>query len=282
MRVKELAEWAGTTVRTVRHYHHLGLLEVPGTVRGQRDYTMAHLARLLRIRWLVEGGVPLSQVKEILAAEPDGQSRDAIHHDLQAVRDGVVAEQQKLAHRLERLDELLDRVKNGEKLGPAPSEVSQFYDEVARRLTRLGREPRVVQVERQMITVMAAHGLVPPSTKAFLAALDEEDLDACARQIIGFDDLRRASGDEGRRQAHELAQGTVALALKHKQHVLRVLSDLPDGAVGRTVWALVRALALIGYPHPVQIEFSNQVMALLHQDQELSAVLPRWGEESRW
>ena len=52
MRVKELAQIAGTTPRAVRHYHHLGLLEIPPTVRGRREYGVEHVVRLLRIRWL--------------------------------------------------------------------------------------------------------------------------------------------------------------------------------------------------------------------------------------
>ena len=48
MRVTKIADLAGTTPRAVRHYHRLGLLEVPPTVRGRREYGVGHLARLLR------------------------------------------------------------------------------------------------------------------------------------------------------------------------------------------------------------------------------------------
>ena len=37
MRVTQIADLAGTTPRAVRHYHRLGLLEVPPTVRGRRE-----------------------------------------------------------------------------------------------------------------------------------------------------------------------------------------------------------------------------------------------------
>ena len=46
MHVKELARIAGTTPRAVRYYHHLGLLEIPPTVRGRREYGVEHVARL--------------------------------------------------------------------------------------------------------------------------------------------------------------------------------------------------------------------------------------------
>ena len=61
MRVTQIADLAGTTPRAVRHYHRLGLLSVPPTVRGGREYGVEHLARLLRIRWLADGTDPLMQ-----------------------------------------------------------------------------------------------------------------------------------------------------------------------------------------------------------------------------
>jgi DNA-binding transcriptional MerR regulator len=60
---RELAELAGTTVNTIRHYHRLGLLEEPERrTNGYKEYGVPHLVCLLRIRRLVELGVPLSEV----------------------------------------------------------------------------------------------------------------------------------------------------------------------------------------------------------------------------
>lgn len=59
----ELAELAGTTVNTVRHYHRLGLLDEPDRrYNGYKQYGVPQLVRLLRIRRLAELGVPLSEV----------------------------------------------------------------------------------------------------------------------------------------------------------------------------------------------------------------------------
>ena len=77
MHVKELARIAGTTPRAVRYYHHLGLLEVPPTVRGRREYGVEHVARLLRIRWLADGGLSLTQVAEMLASDTIGTDQDS-------------------------------------------------------------------------------------------------------------------------------------------------------------------------------------------------------------
>lgn len=65
---RELAERAGTTVNTIRHYHRLGLLEEPEReYNGYKQYEVHHLVSLLRIRRLADLGVPLSQIREVRA-----------------------------------------------------------------------------------------------------------------------------------------------------------------------------------------------------------------------
>ncbi|TQS45342.1 MerR family transcriptional regulator [Cryptosporangium phraense] len=60
---RELADLAGTTVNTIRHYHRLGLLDEPERrSNGYKQYGVPHLVCLLRIRRLVELGVPLSDI----------------------------------------------------------------------------------------------------------------------------------------------------------------------------------------------------------------------------
>ena len=49
MRSNDVAKLAGVTVRTLRHYHQLGLLsEPPRRANGYRDYSPADVARVLR------------------------------------------------------------------------------------------------------------------------------------------------------------------------------------------------------------------------------------------
>ncbi|WP_434593360.1 MerR family transcriptional regulator [Brevibacterium sp. 1718] len=63
---QELADLAGTTLRTVRHYHDIGLLPVPPRgANGYKSYGVAHLTLLLRIRRLVDLGAPLSEIREM-------------------------------------------------------------------------------------------------------------------------------------------------------------------------------------------------------------------------
>lgn len=58
-----MAELAGTTLKAVRHYHDIGLLEEPERLpNGYKRYVAHHLVRLLWIRWLVDLGMPLARI----------------------------------------------------------------------------------------------------------------------------------------------------------------------------------------------------------------------------
>lgn len=74
---RELAELAGTSVRTVRHYHDVGLLEQPERgSNGYKRYGVAHLLRVLRIKRLSDLGIPLSRIAEM---GEDGYPRESLH-----------------------------------------------------------------------------------------------------------------------------------------------------------------------------------------------------------
>ena len=61
---------AGVTLKTLRHYHKIGLLDEPARLEnGYRDYGVSHVVRLLRIRQLARLGLPLARIKERLDAE---------------------------------------------------------------------------------------------------------------------------------------------------------------------------------------------------------------------
>ncbi|WP_413755027.1 MerR family transcriptional regulator [Streptomyces sp. MMBL 11-3] len=71
---RELAELAGTTLKTVRHYHRIGLLTEPDRgANGYKHYRVAHLIRLLRIRRLVDLGVALADIPALDASEEDAE-----------------------------------------------------------------------------------------------------------------------------------------------------------------------------------------------------------------
>ena len=70
--IGQLAAYAGVTVKAVRHYHKRGLLEEPPRdSSGYRRYSAQHAIDLVKIKTLADAGVPLSRIKELLAANPD-------------------------------------------------------------------------------------------------------------------------------------------------------------------------------------------------------------------
>ena len=293
MRVTQIADLAGTTPRAVRHYHRLGLLDIPPTVRGRREYGVEHLARLLRIRWLADGGLSLRQVAEILDSDPApaesadsagppgpvGSANDAhrqvVLRDLRAARGTIEAQRRSLDEQARRVDELIARVEAGEALAPVPAALTRFYDAIEARVRALGGDLRALRTERQMMQILGSLGMVPASVVPFVEAFDDAEIDMCARQIIGFSHLTRLHGQEGVAAAHALAERTVELAGRHKELTLAVLDDLPGGAMGRAMWRLTHILSVAGYPHPTQRAFAARLLELLLADPDFATTIRR-------
>lgn len=60
---REMADLAGVSLRAVRHYHDIGLLDEPERrSNGYKQYGVSHLVRLLRIKRLTALGFSLSQI----------------------------------------------------------------------------------------------------------------------------------------------------------------------------------------------------------------------------
>jgi DNA-binding transcriptional MerR regulator len=133
--IGQLAGYAGVTVKAIRHYHRRGLLaEPPRDSSGYRRYSAEHATDLVKIKALAEAGVPLSRIKELLAADPD-QFAAAI-----AEIDRTL---QQRAEHLQRTRERIARLSAGDRLFVS-AEVADFLE----RLGELGVSQRSVQMER--------------------------------------------------------------------------------------------------------------------------------------
>lgn len=79
-----MARLAGTTLRAVRHYHELGLLEEPPRrANNYKEYEGRHLVRLMQIRRLSDLGLSLEQIAALPAGGVDPVDElDAIDADL--------------------------------------------------------------------------------------------------------------------------------------------------------------------------------------------------------
>ncbi|MEU6475500.1 MerR family transcriptional regulator [Streptomyces sp. NPDC047017] len=105
MRIGELAAAVGVTTRTVRHYHHLGLLPEPERrSNGYRDYTLRHAVALARIRRLTELGLGLGEVRDALA---DDAGRD-LTEVLEELDADLARQEAAVRERRARLRALLD------------------------------------------------------------------------------------------------------------------------------------------------------------------------------
>jgi len=113
MRIGELADRTGLSIRTVRHYDDVGLLHPTGrTEGGFRLYSDDDLQRLLVIRRMKPLGYSLEQMAELLGILDGLQVADGAERDrLQAQLDMYVVDTEerraKLARNLEWADEFL-------------------------------------------------------------------------------------------------------------------------------------------------------------------------------
>jgi MerR family transcriptional regulator, thiopeptide resistance regulator len=70
MNIREFAELAGISVRTLQHYDRLGILTAKRTASGYRVYTESDLATVQQIVALKAIGLPLRRVAELLPSRP--------------------------------------------------------------------------------------------------------------------------------------------------------------------------------------------------------------------
>jgi DNA-binding transcriptional MerR regulator len=100
---REMAELAGTTVKTVRYYHEIGLLDEPDRgPNGYKRYEVHHLTRLLQIKRLTGLGVPLAQVA---AMGTDGDGHASVFRTIDAELEATVERLQKIRQELATLSE---------------------------------------------------------------------------------------------------------------------------------------------------------------------------------
>jgi DNA-binding transcriptional MerR regulator len=133
--IGQLADYAGVTIKAVRHYHKRGLLdEPPRDSSGYRRYSAEHAIDLVKIRTLAEAGVPLARIKELLTADPDRFAAAIAEIDRNL---------QERTEELRRTRERIAQLSAGDRLFVS-AEVADYLD----RLCELGLSQRAVQMER--------------------------------------------------------------------------------------------------------------------------------------
>lgn len=179
MRIGELAAAVGVSTRTVRHYHQIGLLPEPErTPAGYRTYRLRDLVHLSHARRLVELGLGLDEVRDVLA---DDEGRPLV--DIIETMDAQLAvQQERLTVQRRRLADLRDRVRNG-RLDvddlPEPA-VVEFFS----RIEAAGANGPMARLDRDVLAVvpgMEASSWVRP----MLPLLADEDY---TQRLVGFYD----------------------------------------------------------------------------------------------
>lgn len=177
---RELADLAGTTVNTIRHYHRLGLLDEPERrYNGYKQYGVRHLVRLLRIRRLVQLGIPLSQV------DPVGSGDESMPAALRALDAELAANIERLHQARADIAEILR--------DDAPADAPAGFASVAAHLseadssilhiyTRLYDEEAMADL-RRMVEVDAATGAVGDEITALLADADDATRQRLAERL---------------------------------------------------------------------------------------------------
>jgi DNA-binding transcriptional MerR regulator len=163
--IGQLAAHAGVTVRAVRHYHQIGLLPEPERdTSGYRRYGATAVVSLIKIRTLANAGVPLSEIRQMLEADPlafaEGVQRIDSH-----LRDEI--------ERLETSRKQIAQLAAGDSLA-LPPEVTSYLD----RLREIGASERVVEAERDGWILVVARW--PDSVREWMpgkfAQLDDPQL----------------------------------------------------------------------------------------------------------
>jgi DNA-binding transcriptional MerR regulator len=152
--IGQLAAYAGVTIRAVRHYHQVGLLPEPErNSSGYRTYDVDAVVRLIRIRTLVEAGVPLARVQELLdaGATTFAEATVRIDRDLRA----RIRELQEHRRRIAQLA-------SGDSLA-VPDEVAAYLE----RVRAIGAPDSLIEAERDAWILVAAR--YPDRIAAFMA-----------------------------------------------------------------------------------------------------------------
>ena len=187
----------------MRYYHSLGLLPVPAERGGWRDYELAHVARLSRIRWLVRAGVSLEAVGRILgesdgaaSLDPEGgrggagalapqssqspQSRteeapetgegatraNPVVEDLAGALEAVEEHLDEVTRQRDMLAGLLERARDGATVSPMTPRMAAFFDRMERAAPD-GATRAVVRNDRDLVDLACYRGQMPPEAEVF-------------------------------------------------------------------------------------------------------------------
>ncbi|MEV5896535.1 MerR family transcriptional regulator [Nonomuraea fuscirosea] len=245
MRSSELAALAGVTIRTVRHYLQIGLLEEPErSVNGYRDYDVRHLVRLLRIGRLTELGLPLAELPAVL---DDPQVAEEVLDELDRQ---AVAEIERLTSRRAAIA----RLRHQGAMPDLPPEMAD-YGRTIKAVADMA--PDVARHEYEQL-LLISHLIGENETAALAGAMAEQALFTPATA-----DLVRRFGELGPDTPQETVE---RLADDMVTRYLPLLENWPDVEFGADVSSMLAAYGernLNDQQHRVNQLFVERVMSRL-------------------
>lgn len=243
--VSEVRRMSGVTSRTLRHYHHIGLLEPedvdPG---GRRRYGRRELRRLQRILLLRELGLGLAEIRRVLDDERDEVT--ALRGHLSTLE----AERGRLDTLIETVRRTVDALEGDDVNAIRPEELFEGFDtdryeerarstwpeqwERARAATEemspeeadRMRAEAVERMERMAVHLRAGTPVDDPAVRAEVADLHRGLTRMWTPDAAAFAHLGRVYAEEGPwREVHEkvapgLADYQRAAMEDYARHVL--------------------------------------------------------------
>lgn len=244
MRVSELAGVAGVSVRTIRHYHAIGLMPVPPRAGAWRDYGVDDAARLLRIRALADAGIALADMPAHLdgdAPVPDADGLDAAIASI----DERIAE---LEEHRSRLARLRDAAADGAPAEALPARLSAVYDAIETAIEATGdrRALTLMRRERRLSDIAARLGHINDDVVELLDHADPAEIADYYLRIAALADPGWTDDD-----ARDLVDRGFAIVEQYGELPPSLIPSLRFFAANRPARALVTA----AYPAPGQRRF---------------------------
>jgi DNA-binding transcriptional MerR regulator len=210
---REIADLAGTTVNTVRHYHRERLLAEPErTSNGYKQYGVPHLVRLLQIRRLRDLGVPLDQIEQV------GVSGDTSATALRAIDADLAASIERLQRARAEIRAILD--------GSSLADLPPGFDDVAVRLSAPDRSLMLIYSQ-----------LYDDAAMADLRRMIDDEADPTGADAV-FDSLPADADEPTRQRIAEQYATTIARA----QAEYPWLTD-PTGRISKSLAVTSRTVA---------------------------------------
>ncbi|MFI1313213.1 MerR family transcriptional regulator [Streptomyces albidoflavus] len=234
----EIAVLVGLTTRTIRHYHHVGLLPEPERrPNGYRAYGVRDAVLLARGRRLTELGLSLGEVRDALADDA-GRELSEILAELDA---DLARQEAAIGERRRRLAALLAEPPGA--AGPVPPGVAALLGPASRT-----DSPSAAK-DREYLALFDATGTGDRKTLALLAATAVDP--AVTALYERLDALAGASVDDPR-----IALLAADLAAAVPQELLAEIPRTPVAVTG------LKAALLAEYT-PAQAEVVSRLVATL-------------------